>query len=165
MILLVIDDPLVVFGNSAIDRPPSRGFQRAAALARGASSELVIDDPLVVFGGWRRGRVGRAQNSARDQRPSRGFRRAAPLARGASSEFFSESATLLWFWAGDGAGAWSVLRLLFVVDDPLVVFGRVATLARGAPSEFSLESTTTAHTTYTAHIHHGTYIAPVHRGD
>ena len=31
--------------------------------------------------------------------------------------------TFSWFWAGGDAGAWSVLRILLVIDDLLVVFG------------------------------------------
>ena len=45
------------------------------------------------------------------------------LACGASPEYFSESTILSWFWAGGGAGAWSVLRILVGIDDPLVVLG------------------------------------------
>ena len=62
---------------------------------------FVIDDPLVGFGVWRRWRVERPETS------------------------FPESTTLLWFWVGGGAGAWSILRILFlfVIDDPLVVLG------------------------------------------
>ena len=71
--------------------------------------------------------------------------------RGASSKFCSQSLTLSWFWAGGGAGVRSVLRILLVIDDPLVVFGwrrcffsaggrsrcfrRAAALARGASCE------------------------------
>ena len=36
--------------------------------------------------------------------------------------------------AGGGAGAWSVLIILFGIDDPVVIFGGVAALARGASS-------------------------------
>ena len=92
---------------------------------------FAIDDPLVVFGPSRRWRVERPHNSVRDRRPSRGFRPLAALARGASSQFCSRSMALSWFsaprgagfLAGARAGAWSVLRILFAIDDPLVVFG------------------------------------------
>ena len=77
-------------------------------------------------------RVSRASNRSRcgavrvlnvNCEPSRCFWRAPALARGASSQFCSRSTTLSWFSAPRGAGAWSVLTILFAIDDPLVVFG------------------------------------------
>ena len=65
------------------------------------------------------------------------FWRAPALARGASSQFCSRSTTLLWFSAPRGAGAWSVLRILFAIE-----FRPLAALAPGASSEFCSRSTT-----------------------
>ena len=84
---------------------------------------FAIDDPLVVCGPSRRWCLERPHNSVRDRRPSRGFRPLAALARGASSQFCSRSTTFSWFSAPRGAGAWSVLTLLFAINDPLVVCG------------------------------------------
>ena len=56
---------------------------------------FVVDYLLVIFGGWRRWRVERPRNSFWNRRPSRGFRRLA-------------------------AGARSVLKILFGIDDPFV---------------------------------------------
>ena len=124
-ILVVIDDPLALWVGGG------------AGAWNVFSSCFVIDDLLVAFGGRRRWRVERAQNSVRNQRPSRGFGRLEALVCGASSEFCSESMTLSWFWAGGGAGAGArrasseagggrverPQNLLFVIDDPLLVFG------------------------------------------
>ena len=98
--------------------------------------------------------------------PSRFFGRVAALARGAAYEFCLESLTLSLFWARGSVGAWSVLRILFGIGDPLAVFAawqswrvkrpetsacnrcpsrcfrRAAALARGASYEFCLESLT-----------------------
>ena len=186
-ILLAIGDPLVVFGpsrrrrvkrpqnsfrdrrlsrcfgpsrrcrverpqNSARDGRPSRGFLPLATLSCGGNRILfAIDDPLVNVGPSRRWRVERPQNSVGD-----------PLSRGACSEFCSRSTTVSCFSAPRGAGAWSVLRILFAIDDPLLVFGPsrrwrversqnpvrdrrpsrgfrpLSTLARGASFEFTL---------------------------
>ena len=118
------------------------------ALARPASCELAtVTTPawLSAVGGagaW--SVLRRPENSVRNRRPCRGFRWVA-VARGASSEFrsrsttlsgfsagggrrassefCSQSTTLLWFSAGGGAGAWSVLRILLAIDDPLTVLG------------------------------------------
>ena len=124
--------------NSARDRRPSRGFLPLAALSSGASSEFCSRSTTLSWmsaprgaGAWSvlrillaiRCRVERPQNSVRDRRPSRVFRPLAALARGASSEFCWRSTTLSWFSAPRGAGAWSVLRILFAIDNPLVVFG------------------------------------------
>ena len=84
---------------------------------------FAIDDPLVIFGPSRPCRVERPEISVRDRRPCRGFRPLAALSRGASSKFCSRSTTFSWFSAPRGAGAWSVLRILFAIDDLLVVFG------------------------------------------
>ena len=56
-----------------------------------------------------------------DCKPSCCFRRVPALARGASCEF-TKLTTFLWFSVVDGAGAGSVLGILFVIDDLLVCF-------------------------------------------
>ena len=78
---------------------------------------FVIDDHLVVSGGRRSWRVKHSRNSCRSRRPSRGFQPLAAVARGVSSEFCSESTTRSRFCAGGGAGAWSVLKILSVIND------------------------------------------------
>ena len=60
-----------------------------------------IADPLVMLGGWRRWRVERPQNSLRSL----------------------QSSTLSLFVVDGGAGAWSVLAILFGIDDLLVILG------------------------------------------
>ena len=57
-----------------------------------------------------------------DCKPSGCFRRVPALARGASCEL-AKLTTFLWLSAVDGAGACSVLGILFVIDDLLVVCG------------------------------------------
>ena len=98
---------------------PSAGFVRVESLPlwRGASFERKLRTLSLFSAG--------PQNSVCDRRLSRGFRPFAALVRGASSEFCSRSTTLSWFLAVCGAGAWSVLRILFAIDNPLVVFSRL----------------------------------------
>ena len=81
--------------NSAWNRKPSRCF-----CGRGSSAAWNVPQVLLALDGRLCWRVERPQNSARDGRPSRCFWRAAAL-----------------------AGTWSVLRILFVIDEPLVDFG------------------------------------------
>ena len=84
--------------NSCRNRPPSRRFRRAAALARGTSSKflswfsagggagewsvpripVVIDRPLAVFGGRRRWRVKRPETSLRNHGSAAGGAVATP---------------------------------------------------------------------------------------
>ena len=131
--------------NSVRNRRFSRGFRRVGAAGAWSDPQslLVNDDRLVVFGGWRhdhslvalgrwpRWRVERPPNSLRNRRPFRGFLRVdafvvscgwrcCPAERPPN---FVRSTTLSWFWAGSVAGAWSVLRILFRLDDVLVFFG------------------------------------------
>ena len=56
--------------------------------------------------------------------PSAGFVRIESLPLWRRANFERELRTLLLFLAGVRAGAWSVLRILFAIDDPPVVFGR-----------------------------------------
>ena len=76
------------------------------AIGAGACRLLGIpretDHPLVVCCVRRRWRVERLSNCVRNRRPSRGFPSLTALARG---------------------DAWSVPRILFAIDDPLVVCG------------------------------------------
>ena len=80
-----------------------------------------IDILLVVLGGWRRWHSECPENSVLNGRPSRGFERVRRWR--AEQEVCSESTTFSWFWAGGGAGAWTVLRILFGIDDLLMVLG------------------------------------------
>ena len=104
-------DPLVVFGREGMEHPEHE-------------APFGMDDPLVVLSGWALWRMERPQNSVWNRQLSRCFRWMGALARGASCEFVClESTTILLFWARGSAGAWSVLRILFGMHDPLTVFG------------------------------------------
>ena len=89
---------------------------------------FVIDELPVVLGGWRCWRVERPQNSVLNRRFSCGFGRVDPLVvrrwhleRPRNS--VRNRQTSLRLSAGDGAGAWIVLGVLFGIDDLFVVFG------------------------------------------
>ena len=76
--------------------------------------------------------------------PSAGFVRVESLPLWRRANFERELRTLSLFLAGARAGAWSVLRILFAINDPLVVFRPLAALARGASSQFCSRLTTFA---------------------
>ena len=111
-ILFVINDPLVGTRRRWFVARPRNGFPDDPLVVLGSRRRwrrriFVIDDSLVDLGGWR------------------------PW-RGASSKFLWEWMTLSWFSAGGGAGAWSILQILFGIDDPHFYFtqNRRKTLAK-----------------------------------
>ena len=107
-ILLVIDDLLVVFGG----RRRLRMEHSQISCRNGRCSR-------VLFGGRRHWCVGRSLSTVPPNRqPSSGSRGVAAPARGGPSDFFLESTTVWRFSAGGGAGAWSIFRILFGMDDP-----------------------------------------------
>ena len=155
-LLFGINDPLLVFGGWRRWREffsESTAFSWSSAGGGAGAWNVLrillgIDDHLVVFGGCWRWSVERPESSVRNRRPSRGFRRVAALARGASSVAIGDPLAVFGGWrryssefcsqrfsVGGGAGAWSMLKILFVIGDTRG-FWRVAALARGASSDF-----------------------------